>query len=223
MLGPDGGRQYPVRSRLLHWRSAATKLDRQAKCRRCGLIHGTGCDDGRHHMSEPRRRRCSAKQTHCEDIGHGSRTSRTGRSSNSRTHLDPILTAAGIVAAVSGVGDHSLKAHLAGTFAHPRAHAPGMYRTLFVILLSSLIASSDAQAESGLASFYGGRGGGMTCAHRTRPMGSVVTVTTRSGRSIQCRVNDRGPFIRGRIIDVSVSAALALGMMGAGVVAVSVQ
>ena len=94
---------------------------------------------------------------------------------------------------------------------------------LFVILLSSLIASSDAQAESGLASFYGGRGGGMTCAHRTRPMGSVVTVTARSGRSIQCRVNDRGPFIRGRIIDVSVSAARALGMMGAGVVSVSVQ
>ena len=54
-----------------------------------------------------------------------------------------------------------------------------MYRTLFAILLSSLIASSVAQAESGLASFYGGRGGGMTCAHRTRPMGSVVTVTAR--------------------------------------------
>jgi rare lipoprotein A len=99
-----------------------------------------------------------------------------------------------------------------------------MYRTLFVVLSLSLIASSVAQAaESGLASFYGGRGGGMTCAHRTRPMGSVVTVTTRSGRSIQCRVNDRGPFIRGRIIDVSVSAARALGMMGAGVVSVSVQ
>ena len=95
-----------------------------------------------------------------------------------------------------------------------------MYRTLFVILLLSLIASSVARAESGLASFYGGRGGGMTCAHR---LGSVVTVTARSGRSIQCRVNDRGPFIRGRIIDVSVSAARALGMMGAGVVSVSVQ
>ena len=98
-----------------------------------------------------------------------------------------------------------------------------MYRTVFVILLSSLFASSVAQAESGFASFYVGRGGGMTCAHRTRPMGSVATVTTRSGRSIQCRVNDRGPFIRGRIIDVSVSAARALGMMGAGVGSVSVQ
>jgi len=54
-------------------------------------------------------------------------------------------------------------------------------------------------------------------------MGSIVTVTTRSGRSIRCRVNDRGPFIPGRIIDVSVSAARALGMMGAGVVHVSVE
>ena len=54
-------------------------------------------------------------------------------------------------------------------------------------------------------------------------MGSVVTVTTRSGRSITCRVNDRGLFTRGRIIDVSVSAARALGMMGAGVVRVSVE
>jgi rare lipoprotein A len=50
-----------------------------------------------------------------------------------------------------------------------------------------------------------------------------MTVNTRSGRSIQCRVNDRGPFIRGRIIDVSVTAARALGMMGSGVVSVSVE
>ena len=60
----------------------------------------------------------------------------------------------------------------------------------------------------------------MTCAHRTRAMGSMVTVTYR-GRSIRCRVDDRGPFIRGRVIDVSVSAARALGTMDAGVVMVS--
>jgi rare lipoprotein A len=62
----------------------------------------------------------------------------------------------------------------------------------------------------------------MTCAHRSRPLGSMVTVLHR-GRSIQCRVNDRGPFIRGRIIDLSVSAARALGMIGPGVVRVSLQ
>jgi rare lipoprotein A len=93
---------------------------------------------------------------------------------------------------------------------------------LIVALLAS--ASLCAAAEAGLASYYGGRGrpGEMTCAHRTRPFGSVVTVSYGS-RSIQCRVNDRGPFIRGRVIDVSVSAARALGMMNAGVVRVSLQ
>jgi rare lipoprotein A len=98
-----------------------------------------------------------------------------------------------------------------------------MYRILFVAAISCFVAITAANAESGLASYYGGRGGGMTCAHRTRPMGSVLTVTTRSGRSIQCRVNDRGPFVRGRVIDVSVSAARALGMIGAGIVAVSID
>ena len=62
----------------------------------------------------------------------------------------------------------------------------------------------------------------MTCAHRTRPFGSIVRVSYRS-RTIQCRVNDRGPFIRGRIIDVSISAARALGMMSAGVVVVLIE
>ncbi len=89
------------------------------------------------------------------------------------------------------------------------------------VLLSTATA---AQAESGLASYYGGRGpgGGMTCAHRTRPFGSVVRVT-HAGHTIQCRVNDRGPFVRGRIIDLSLSAARALGMMQSGVVRVSVE
>jgi len=62
----------------------------------------------------------------------------------------------------------------------------------------------------------------MTCAHRTRPMGSVVTVRYE-GHSIQCRVNDRGPFIRGRVIDLSVTAARALGMMRSGVIHVSLE
>ncbi|WP_407181519.1 septal ring lytic transglycosylase RlpA family protein [Bradyrhizobium sp. STM 3562] len=87
-----------------------------------------------------------------------------------------------------------------------------------------MFAISSAQAESGLASYYGGRGhtGEMTCAHRTKPFGSIITVT-HGGRSIQCRVNDRGPFIRGRIIDVSMSAARALGMTRSGVVRVSIE
>ena len=87
-----------------------------------------------------------------------------------------------------------------------------------------LFGSSAADAESGKASYYRGvgKGGEMTCAHRTRPFGSIVKVSYGS-RTIQCRVNDRGPFIRGRIIDVSTSAARALGMMTAGVVLVLIE
>jgi len=96
-----------------------------------------------------------------------------------------------------------------------------MYRTLLLAALAFLLIA-PAQAESGLASYYGGRGHGMTCAHRTRPMGSMVTVRA-GGRAIQCRVNDRGPFVRGRVIDLSVPAARALGMMRSGVIRVSVE
>lgn len=98
-----------------------------------------------------------------------------------------------------------------------------MYRSALITAFA-LTAASACQAESGLASYYGGRGhrGEMTCAHRTRPLGSVVTVS-HAGHSIHCRVNDRGPFVRGRVIDVSLSAARALGMMHSGVVRVSVE
>jgi len=97
---------------------------------------------------------------------------------------------------------------------------------LLGLVTLSLALMSVAKAESGLASYYGyakaGKGGELTCAHRTRPFGSVLRVSY-SGRTIQCRVNDRGPFIRGRIVDLSVPAARALGMMSAGVVRVSVD
>ena len=100
-----------------------------------------------------------------------------------------------------------------------------LYRAVLAFAVAFAFFPAPAvQAETGLASYYGGRGhqGEMTCAHRTRPFGSVVTVT-HGGHSIQCRVNDRGPFVRGRVIDVSLSAACALGMMRSGVVLVSVQ
>ena len=93
-----------------------------------------------------------------------------------------------------------------------------------LIIAAALASASPGDAETGLASYYGGRGHSaeMTCAHRTRPLGSFVKVT-HGGRSIQCRDNDRGPFVRGRVNDVSISAARALGMIGAGIVQVSVE
>ncbi|MCC6949591.1 MAG: septal ring lytic transglycosylase RlpA family protein [Bradyrhizobiaceae bacterium] len=65
---------------------------------------------------------------------------------------------------------------------------------------------------------------GMTAAHRTLPFGTRVRVTdTRTRRSAVVRINDRGPFIKGRIIDVSRGAARQLGMIGRGVAMVDIQ
>jgi rare lipoprotein A len=96
-------------------------------------------------------------------------------------------------------------------------------RTVAAIVGLALTAF-PCRAEDGLASYYGGRShrGEMTCAHRTRPFGSMVTVTYGQ-HSVQCRINDRGPFVRGRVIDLSRGAARALGMLSAGIVRVSVE
>jgi rare lipoprotein A len=77
---------------------------------------------------------------------------------------------------------------------------------------------------SGIASVYsGGRtasgermnAGAMTAAHRTLPFGTRVTVVnSRNGRSVVVRINDRGPFVRGRVIDLSPAAARAIGISG---------
>jgi rare lipoprotein A len=57
----------------------------------------------------------------------------------------------------------------------------------------------------------------LTAAHRTLPLGSVVVVhSLTSGRHITVRINDRGPFARGRILDLSLAGAQALGMVGNG-------
>ncbi len=97
-----------------------------------------------------------------------------------------------------------------------------MIRICLALGLAVLSVSASA-GERGLASYYSGTARGqMTCAHRTRPFGSMITVV-HGNKTIQCRVTDRGPFKRGRIIDVSVTAAKALGMMGAGVVPVTLQ
>ena len=63
----------------------------------------------------------------------------------------------------------------------------------------------------------------LTAAHRTLPFGTRVRVTNvENGQSVVVRVNDRGPFAAGRIIDVSLGAARALGMVGAGVARVEI-
>ena len=64
----------------------------------------------------------------------------------------------------------------------------------------------------------------MTAAHKTLPFGTKVRVThVRSGRSVVVRINDRGPFKPGRIIDLSLAAADALGMQGQGLAEVQIE
>jgi rare lipoprotein A len=65
--------------------------------------------------------------------------------------------------------------------------------------------------------------GAMTAAHRSLPFGTRVTVINRgNGRSVVVRINDRGPFVRGRVIDLSPAAARAIGVSGLAPVSLSV-
>ncbi len=87
------------------------------------------------------------------------------------------------------------------------------------------------ELERGQASWYGPRFHGrrtasgerydmhaLTAAHKTLPFGTVVRVRSLvTGREVEVRINDRGPFGPGRVIDVSRAAAEALGMLGLGV------
>jgi peptidoglycan lytic transglycosylase len=99
-----------------------------------------------------------------------------------------------------------------------------LIRVCVAIVLACI--STSALAETCIASHYGYSGGrtasgermnpsAMTAAHRSKPFGSQVTVTSqKSGRSVTVRINDRGPFSKGRCIDLSTGAAHALGMAG---------
>src|ERR1044071_9791224 len=98
--------------------------------------------------------------------------------------------------------------------------------SIVVTIFFSMLACSSATAEAGIASVYAYSGsktasgeranpGGLTAAHRTLAFGTHVRVTNRrNGRSITVRINDRGPFVRGRVIDITPAAASALGFSG---------
>ena len=96
--------------------------------------------------------------------------------------------------------------------------------------------SNNNNNHSGLASVYstesgsrtssGGRlnPGALTAAHRSLPFGTKVRVTNKkNGRSVVVTINDRGPFVRGRVIDVTPAAARALGFSGVAPVSLEVD
>ena len=106
----------------------------------------------------------------------------------------------------------------------------------FVIYIASLLTAffSSVKAEEGVASKYGRESGSrvacggelnegaLTAAHKTLPCGTRVRVTNKSnGQSVSVMITDRGPFVRGRVIDLTPAAARAIGMKDTTAVSVS--
>lgn len=104
---------------------------------------------------------------------------------------------------------------------------PGMIAGLFVVAIAALFLTSPALAACVRASWYGTESGNrtangehfdgssMTAAHRSLPFGTKLRVTYQ-GKSVVVRINDRGPYAKGRDLDLSHAAAAKLGMIRAG-------
>lgn len=112
-----------------------------------------------------------------------------------------------------------------------------MYRTLYLLIFLLLCSTAFAQVQTGKASFYADKFEGkptasgekyrhnkLTAAHKTLPFGTRVKVTNLgNNQSVEVVINDRGPYVDGRIIDLSKSAAEALGFINQGLAEVKVE
>jgi rare lipoprotein A len=110
-------------------------------------------------------------------------------------------------------------------------HSRSSLRIPFLAVLVTVLGTVGAAAEEGLASWYGGHFQGrqtangeifdtnqLTAAHKSLPFGTIVQVMHKeNGKTVQVRINDRGPFVAGRIIDLSRAAADAIGLTAQGV------
>jgi rare lipoprotein A len=106
---------------------------------------------------------------------------------------------------------------------------------LIIVLGDVLLPSASTAAQSGIASVYSTKHSkktasglsmadhGLTAAHRTLPFGTKVRVThSKSGKSVIVTITDRGPFVRGRIIDLAPAAARLLGISGLAPVIIAI-
>ena len=124
------------------------------------------------------------------------------------------------------------------TFQRLKVYSGGvLLKPFFFILCSLFFSPAGAQPQSGKASFYSKRATGartangerlhhdsLTCAHRNYPFGTLLRVTNMvNGKQVVVRVNDRGPYRKGRIIDLSWGAAKEIGMIAQGIVPVTVE
>nr|DAS29214.1 MAG TPA: lipoprotein [Caudoviricetes sp.] len=109
---------------------------------------------------------------------------------------------------------------------------------LWLVTYSQLgLAKNTTEVVSGIASYYAEQHHGkktangekfnmyeLTAAHRTLPFGSKIKVTNlTNGKSVVLRVNDRGPYVKGRILDVSKGAAIELGMIQRGTASIRIE
>ena len=106
-----------------------------------------------------------------------------------------------------------------------------------VLLAAALLTPYNAPASSGLASYYGGAFHGrktasgarfnqheLTAAHKTLPFGTKVRVTNLlNSKNVNVTITDRGPFHKGRVIDLSKGAAKKIGMLSAGLASVKIE
>ena len=116
-------------------------------------------------------------------------------------------------------------------------HLARILHAVLLLTLASCAGSKNAFVQTGQGSYYADkfagrptasgvpyRPGQMTAAHNTLPFGTLIQVTNqRNGRSVKVTVNDRGPHVKGRIVDVSKKAARQLDIVEAGVVPVQVR
>ncbi len=146
---------------------------------------------------------------------------------------------------LAGCAETTLAVHTAKQLGRDSGKPQGVYKVGEPYQISGVWyypAEDYGYSETGIASYYGGESQGvnfhgrstangevydmnaLTAAHQTLPMPSLVRVTNlENGRSVVLRVNDRGPFVRGRIIDVSRRSAQLLGFEGQGTARVRVE
>ncbi len=110
----------------------------------------------------------------------------------------------------------------------------GFVAAVFAVVLALPSLPAVAYEQSGVASWYASlrvtasgessHSGAMVAAHKSLPFGTLVRVTNkRNGRSVTVRIIDRGPYIRGRIIDLTPGGARAIGFYGAGIARVKIE
>ena len=138
-------------------------------------------------------------------------------------------TALAISAATLFIGGSITEASAKSRHHHHHHHSHHASNSSWRDANAAVIPSSGSgHSFSGMASFYGNESGSktasgqrfnqndLTAAHRSLPFGTKLRVT-HGGRSVVVTINDRGPFVRGRVLDLSTGAARAIGLTSAGV------